>query len=118
MNTETEFLEELACHHNYWVNVVVNALINHADDLVWTDSPDSFERLRQLLTHSGLGEDLRQVLSESMRGLIHSILLTLDGGTALGERTKLILSDSGGNEFSKDLHNHFVARQLDTGRLE
>ena len=77
---------------------------------------EPFERLNAAL--EGRVEDLRPVLAEGMRGLLNSVLTTIDGGTASAEVGRVELTDADGRALAEGLHELFVDHLFDTGRLE
>ena len=46
--------------------------------------------------------------SEVILGVIHSMLVILDGGTSLSDHYSLTLTDGDGNELPKHLHEVFM----------
>ena len=86
-------------------------------DGVWTKNPDAFRRLEDVLRASGVLDDCRTVARELLRGLIHSVLVTFDGGTALAEHVRLDIVDNNGRIFDKYLHELFYNHLFETGRM-
>ena len=85
-----------------------------------TNEPD--ERLKEYLSHlkTNMSEEKRQMIDtvfwDELRGVLHSFLVTLDGGTALADRGLIRIQDEGGVEFDRYLHelafSHLTEEEL------
>ena len=117
MNNQNEFFEEIATIFDNWVETVVKSVSEEKYDLIWTNNPEAFKRIRPILADGNLSNAFETVIREGMQGLLHSILVTFDGGSKLAEKTSLTITDSDGNEFDKHLHELFVTHLINTGRL-
>ena len=117
MDSQKEFFEDLACSIDYWTDGLMDAVSNPEVDLVWTKNPDAFRRLGDVLRTSGVLDDCRTVARELLRGLIHSVLVTFDGGTALAEHVRLDIVDNNGRIFDKYLHELFYNALFETGQM-
>lgn len=112
----TAFLEDLAQSMDYWVDTVVKAIEDPEGAIGLVGDPGPFQRL-----HAVLGDhmdDLRIVLGEGMQGLLHSVLVTIDGGTASAELDDgpVRLTDINGRDLPEGLHEWFSGHLDDTGR--
>jgi hypothetical protein len=114
---ETAFLEDLARSLDHWTESAVSALTDPASDLAWTEAPESFRRLQDSLKEPRNVADLRAAVADLLRGQIHSVLVSIDGGTALAEDFSLSLQDQHGTELGPGLHEKFVSHLFETGRL-
>ncbi|WP_136520614.1 hypothetical protein [Cellulomonas telluris] len=108
------FLEDLARAADGRVDTVVRG-VTSPDDGPWMDDPGPYRRLGEAL--DGRTEDLRAVLAEAARGLLHSALAAVDGATASAEVGRVHLVDSDGRELAEVLHEAFVQHLAETGRL-
>ena len=128
MNNQNEFFEEIATIFDNWVETVVKSVSEEKYDLIWTNNPEAFKRIRPILPEAfkrirpiladgNLSNAFETVIREGMQGLLHSILVTFDGGSKLAEKTSLTITDSDGNEFDKHLLELFVTHLINTGRL-
>jgi hypothetical protein len=108
--------EDLARAMDYWVDTVARTVESPDESSPWMDDRAPFERLSESL--GGRTDDLRPVLAEAMRGLLNSVLTTLDGGTASAEIDRIQLVDSSGQVLAEGLHELFVNHLFETGRLE
>lgn len=112
----TAFFEDLAQALDYWVDTVVQAVASPQDGTTWMEAREPVERLNEAL--GGRVDELRPVLAEGMRGLLNSVLATIDGGTASADVGHLELTDADGRALAHGLHELFVDHLFDTGRLE
>jgi len=112
----TAFFEDLARAMDYWVDTVANTVADPQGSTPWMEEREPFERLNEAL--DGRVDDLRPVLAEGMRGLLNSVLTTIDGGTASAEVGRVELTDADGRVLAEVLHELFVDHLFDTGRLE
>jgi hypothetical protein len=110
------FFEDLARAMDYWVETVATTVEDPDASSPWMEDREPFERLHAAL--SGRADDLRPVLAEGMRGLLNSVLSTIDGGTASAEVGRVGLTDAEGQALAEGLHELFVDYLFDTGRLE
>ena len=117
MDTPTAFFEDLARSLDGWVDASVSAMTDPAANLIWTSHPEAFRSLAGALSTVELQSALRTALHEVLSGQIHSILVTLDGGTALAEHTTLTITDDDGQELPPGLHEQFFNHLFATKRL-
>ena len=117
MDTPTAFFEDLAISLDGWVDASVSAMTDPAADLIWTNHPEAFRSLAGVLSTAELRAALKTALLEILSGQIHSILVTLDGGTALAEQTLLTVTDEDGHELPPGLHELFFNHLFETKRF-
>lgn len=117
-----EFFEDLARFLDFWVDATAAPIA----DPEWTPEADrgwpqevvwAFRTLRQVLTTPEHQSALRAVLFAGLSGLLHSALVTLDGGSALAEKFTLTLTTSDGHTLGPGLDEFWVGHLYDTGRL-
>ena|SRR5215472_10768092 len=101
--TETALLEDLARAVDSWVKAA-QAACAHPSTVAWSDHPEAWAKFAAAVKERCVDVEFQTVLAELLRGLIHSVLVTFDGGTALAETTSLTISDDRGFEFRKYLH--------------
>jgi hypothetical protein len=107
-DSQEAFLRELAEHCAYWTEAVVEPASDPAASPEWTEHAGAYERLSQTVREAGAVDDLRAVVAEAVAGVVHSVLVTLDGGTALAGRTTLSVMDENGRVFDGHLHELFA----------
>lgn len=109
MTLREAFFEDLARHLQSWRDDLVKAL-EDPSSAAWAETQPAIERLSQRAFSRAELEDLRSVLNECFRGLLHSTLVTIDGGTVASEVGGLALVDADTNEpvTSGALHEEFV----------
>lgn len=116
---KSDFYDDLVSILDSWINASTDALANESANLIWTDQPECFERVRSALKQSEIShDDLEQIFREVIVGVLISTLTTFDGGTALAQKGSVRLVDESGQMLSNDLHNEFASYLIETGRLE
>ena len=118
MKTEEALFEDLAEIYDHWVSVAIESTANSEASLKWTDDPEAFKRLGEVLQDTNTMPQFEQAISELLRGVMHSFLVTLDGGTKLAEKTNLSIADDMGYTLPKNLHEGFVDFLFETRRLK
>lgn len=91
MTLKEAFFKDLARHLTTWRDDVVHA-IEEPSTATWAESQPAIERLHRSCSNVN-AEDLREVLNECLRGLLHSTLVTIDGGTDISAAGRLELID-------------------------
>lgn len=115
---QKEFFEDLATHFDNWVKTIKCALCEENTDLIWSECPESYQKLQKTIKENEFQEDIEKILKETFKGVIHSVLVTFDGGTALAEKTQLKIKSSNGEIFDRFLHELFSEYMLETGRVK
>lgn len=100
LESQEGLLRELADSVASWTDA---ALSSPADNRHW-DDPVAVERVRSAVLGAGLEREFSQAVRELLSGVIHSTLVTFDGGTALADRWQLRIQDDRGREFDRFLH--------------
>ena len=117
MDSTTAFLEDLARHLDRWVAEGVVAMTDPSSELTWTDRPEAFRTIAPHLSTPECRAAVQSALLELLSGFSHSVLVTLDGGTALADQTSLSLTDSTGQPLESGLHERFYDHLFSTGRF-
>ena len=118
MATKDDLFEDMARALEAWTTAASEALTDPQSDLVGVDDEKPYREIQHALVAAGVPrETLAKVLSECFRGLGHSFLVALDGGTALAEKGRLYVVDEHGSRVGEGLHDDFVGYLIDTGRL-
>jgi hypothetical protein len=60
-------------------------------DLIWSEVKDSYQKLQQKIADKEEREAYQKVVDETIRGVIHSILVMIDGGDDLADKLLLDL---------------------------
>ena len=110
MTLKEAFFKDLAHHVQIWRDDLVSAIADPASASKWAETAPSIQRLHEKITSRDDLENLRKVLDECFRGILHSTLVTIDGGTSSGEIGSLALVDADTNEplTSGALHEEFA----------
>ena len=77
---------------DYWVQTSIDGLKFDAD-LIWSDFEDEYIYLQKILTSEKDIQAYRKILDEIIRGVIHSILVMIDGGDELTDEFNVDLID-------------------------
>lgn len=117
--TKSDLFEDIAESMDSWVVAATEALTIPGNDLVWVEDQEPYQRLQHVLANAtGSGDDLKKVFAECLRGFAVSVLTTIDGGSASGEKGRVHLVDEDGSSLGEGLHEYFVDHLFDTGRLQ
>ncbi|WP_426573835.1 hypothetical protein [Aquihabitans sp. McL0605] len=103
-----EYLDEVAAAVRSTIRSAAEAVdSNDVDDgeLRFGRAWDPLQRLHQVLVTTEQKADFVAVVAEFLSTLAHSLLVTLDGGTALAaDGRKVFLTDRNGEEIADVLH--------------
>ena len=115
MITKNDLFEDMADTLEYWTESATEATTDKNTNLIWTDKEESFRHIQEaLITQNINKEDVKQVFSECLRGFAFSLLVMLDGGTALSEKGRFFLVDEDGNQLGDGLQDEFIGYLLDS----
>lgn len=104
--SEAAFLEDLALAKSSWLKTASSA-VESEHPLIWSDQTAAWTRLRQLLAEAGATSEFVAVVDELLSGVLHSVLVTLDGGSHLAETTLIYVTDDKGHTFRRFLHEYW-----------
>ena len=109
MSSKEAFFQDLARHLQTWRDDLVKAVADPRY-AVWAETQPAIERLNRKSFSEAELEDLRTVLDECFRGILHSVLVTIDGGTSMSNVGAMALVDADTNEpiTVGALHEEFV----------
>ncbi|ANH67151.1 hypothetical protein ABE85_05420 [Mitsuaria sp. 7] len=105
--SESAFLAQLAVAKNSWLTAAQRALASEQGTEPWSETAEAWARLRSRLCTAEDQAAWATVIDELLGGLLHSALVTLDGGSALAETTLLSIEDSDGHQFKTHLHEYW-----------
>jgi hypothetical protein len=88
MERQTLLFQNLKMIKDHWVDVASKSLKSDAD-LIWSDVPDDIKALQRCLEMESDKESFRKVQNDIIQGVIHSILVMIDGGDALADKMKV-----------------------------
>jgi len=91
MTLEEAFFKDLAHHLQTWRDDLVKAIADPGSAAQWAETASAIERLHRKVGSPQDLDDLRAVLDECFRGILHSTLVTIDGGTAITRECRQIL---------------------------
>lgn len=111
------FFEDLAISAEYWVEGILKTIGEPDLNTQWAEDLSPYRRVGEALdSHT---KDLEIVLKQGMFGLLHSFLVTLDGGSASAEKGRLnLVSEADGEILAEGLHELFYDHLWNTGRLD
>lgn len=109
MTLKEAFYGDLARHLQMWRDDLVRAIAD-PESASWAETRPAVERLHEKRFSKAELEDLSAVLDECFRGILHSTLVTIDGGTVASEVGALALVDADtGEPITRGaLHEEFV----------
>ena len=109
-------LEDLAVIRDQARNSALDTFSGGAP--AWPEHREAFERIRALLDSDDDVDALATVIQEFVHVALHSVLVTIDGGTASAEVGRVDLVDPEGETLGDGLHELFVDHLFDTGRMQ
>jgi hypothetical protein len=115
---EEALFADLATALDYWMAGSVEALTDPDADLSWCDHPEEFRTIQTKLQFAPDQHALSACMSEILRGVIHSVLVTLDGGTKMAESHAIKVVTEDGVPLSGSLHEGFIDYLIRSGNLE
>lgn len=107
--------ENLKAIKDYWASQATVSL-NPSTDLIWTENESEFRLLQEKLSDAQAQEAFRKIQDEIIRGVMHSILVMVDGGDALADKMKLDLIDEKSKASLTEeiaLHEEFISYLID-----
>lgn len=115
---EEAFFADLCRGIETWKQAAISA-IEHPDSARWAECKDEIRALNQKNWNQAELRALGTLVQEVMAGVAHSILVAIDGGTALAETGRLRLVDAATGEDLSDgaLHEDFADYQADRGLI-
>ena len=108
-------LQNLKNIKDCWTTTAVESL-NPNTDLFWTENEDDYKILQTKLTSMEEFNAYRKIQNEVIKGVIHSILVMIDGGDELADNYLVDLVDRDTKESLKKevaLHEEFFGYLLD-----
>lgn len=100
---------------DYWASEATDSL-KPSTDLIWSDYAENYRMLQEKLSTPEEQEAFKNIQNEIIKGVIHSILVMIDGGDALADKMRIDLIDEETKESLKEniaLHEEFVSYLLD-----
>jgi len=117
MNDKQELLfQNLKSIKDVWTESAVDSLNPNTDLIGWTDMEESIKTLQQKLSSEEELEAYRKVVNSVIEGVIHSILVMIDGGDELADNFLVDLIDRDTKESLQEdiaLHEEFFGYLLD-----
>jgi hypothetical protein len=115
MGEQQDLFERLKRIKDYWVNTLEVSLADNAD-LIWSDYPDEYKILSNKLEEKESKDALKKVSDEVIRGVMHSVLVMIDGGDELADKFKIdLINEDNGQSLKYDcaLHEEFFGYLLE-----
>lgn len=100
---------------DYWMNEATDSL-KPSTDLIWSDFAESYKLLQGKLNTPAEQDAFKNIQSEIIKGVLHSVLVMIDGGDALADEFKIDLVDEKTKESLKEhiaLHEEFYSYLMD-----
>ena len=116
--TQREIFEDLGRELDGWVRVATDAVSGANPDLTWAgEAGPAVKRLRQCLSSPELVNAYEVSLRKTLAGLLHSVMVSLDGGTQLADKVRVRLTTADGQEIGPGLNELLFEHLHETGRL-
>ena len=120
MNEKQELLlQNLKNIRDYWTKTAVDGLNPNAD-LIWSENEDEYKILQSKLESKEELNAFYNIQNEVIDGVIHSILVMIDGGDPLADNFLIDLIDSGTKESLQEgvaLHEEFYGLLSDNKEI-
>lgn len=114
-----DLMRDISNGFDYWVEHATEKIMDSEIDPIYLDPAGPWERFRESVAKDVVSkEDVSLVMKSIISGVIHSVMVSLDGGGEMGGKGRLYLCDENGKVLSLDLHDAFMAYLLETGRIE
>lgn len=117
MNEKQELLyQNLKSIKDVWRESAVDSLNPNTDLIAWTDVEESLKIMQQKLSSREELEAYRKVVNNVIEGVMHSILVMIDGGDELADKFLVDLIDRDTKESLQEdiaLHEEFYGYLLD-----
>lgn len=117
MNDKQELLfQNLKSIKDFWTESAVDDLNSNTDLITWTDVEESIKTMQQKLSSQEEQEAYRKVVNSVIEGVLHSILVMIDGGDELADNFLVDLIDRDTKESLQEgiaLHEEFFGYLLD-----
>ena len=118
LKSEDPLFEDLGQHFDSWLSSATDSVSDPSANLDWSENEASISNLGKLLRDNDCIDDYRKIVSELLIGILHSSLVTFDGGTALSEESSLEIVNEHGQTLPKNLNELFISFLIETGRLK
>ena len=115
MDKKMLIFENLKMIKDYWSDTAIGRLDSSAD-LISTEFVEEYKRLQMIIHNTEDKEAFRKVMNDIIEGVIHSILVMVDGGDKLAENLILDLIDWNTKESFREqgaLHEDFFRYLID-----
>lgn len=116
MEKQTWVFEQLKEIKDYWVNITVEGLDTNADRN-WPGLEEEYRILQKNLQRPEEKAAYQKAVNEVVEGVMHSILVMIDGGDALADKMMIDLIERDTGESLSDetaLHEEFIGYLIDT----
>jgi hypothetical protein len=115
MDKRQLLFKQLKFIKDYWAETGKNSLERDAD-LIWSDREDQYHVLHDKLCSEQEKDAFKKVSEELIKGVIHSVLVMIDGGDDLADKFTVDLVDTQTKESLKSgsaLHEEFYSYLVD-----
>ncbi|MED5617646.1 hypothetical protein [Ideonella sp. BN130291] len=105
-SSEDAFLSALVVAKESWLRYAVEAVANPSS-AKWSDAHAAWVSLSECAQREDDRAAFRAIVNHLLSGLVHSMLVTLDGGSVLSETTTLTIQDAEGVTLKSFLHEYW-----------
>lgn len=109
MDKQRLLFENLKAVKDYWIEASLDGLTPNAD-LIWSEVEEQYKILQNKIVTDNEKTAYEKILDEVIKGVIHSILVMIDGGDKLADKYTVDLIEMETMESLKEnvtLHEEF-----------
>jgi hypothetical protein len=104
--SEIALLTDLASAKDYWTSAALEA-VSSPERCQWLQNTQAWSKLAGCVDTAASKEAFATAISEVLSGLVHSVLVSFDGGSALADISRLTIQDDKGYGFKQFLHEYW-----------
>jgi len=115
MDKQKLLFENLKDIKDYWVKTSIDGL-NLNSDLIWSEFEEQYKMLQSKITTNDEKDAYGKILNEIIKGVIHSILVMIDGEDKLSDEYTIDLIEQESKKSLREniaLHEEFLGYLLD-----
>lgn len=115
MDNQKLLFKRLTEIKDYWVGTTSDSLDDNTD-LIWSEVEDEYRTIQRALTSQEEKEAYQKVVDEVIKGVLHSILVMIDGGDELADKLLLDLTERESSRSLSEqtaLHEEFYSYLLE-----
>lgn len=88
--TEKNFYLEVKADINHFSQYAIQDIRGERQEIKYSDIKESYEKIRKLNLSDDALKNLEEIIKDAITGAVHSIFVSIDGGTALSSEGKAL----------------------------